>query len=148
MTPHHCSAGYVPVARGCTASSVVALPADLVRSLDHDVKARVGHRTGDPIALIGPGSEWPWSMAQSVVAAVTLVGLYYQFRLQRAANSFEQLNRIAAERGSEPLQRARLRVARAAQAGQPAPAGAASLIGNSWATVASLVRGWPGSSQR
>jgi hypothetical protein len=97
--------------------------------------------SSEPFVFIGPGSEWFWSMAQFAVVAVTLVGIYYQFRLQRAANSFEQLNRIAAEWGSEPLLRARLRVARAVQAGQPAPAGAVSLIGNYWETVASLVRG-------
>jgi len=102
---------------------------------------RVGIVSGEPIVLIGPGSEWFWSMAQFVVVAITLLGIYYQFRLQRAANAFEQLNRIAAEWGSEPLLRAKLRVARAAQAGEAAPRGATTLIANYWETVASLVRG-------
>jgi len=94
----------------------------------------------DPIVLIGPGSEWFWSMAQLVVVAITLVGIYYQLRLQRAANAFEQLNRIAAEWGSEPLLRAKLRIARAAEAGVAMPPGATTLIANYWETVASLVR--------
>jgi hypothetical protein len=97
--------------------------------------------SNDPIVFVGPGSEWFWSMAQFVVVAVTLLGIYYQFRLQRAANTFEQLNRIAAEWGSEPLLRAKLRVARAAQAGEALPPGATTLIANYWETVASLVRG-------
>lgn len=102
---------------------------------------RVGILSTDPIVLVGPGSEWFWSMAQFVVVGVTLIGIYYQFRLQRATNAFEQLNRITAEWGTEPLLRARLRVARAAEAGEPPPPGAVSLIGNYWEMVASLVRG-------
>ena len=33
-------------------------------------------------ALIGPGSEWFWSMLQFVIVAGTLIGLYRQLRLQ------------------------------------------------------------------
>jgi hypothetical protein len=95
----------------------------------------------EPIVLWGPGSEWFWIMAQFVVVAATLIGIYYQFRLQRAANAFEQLNRIAAECDAEPMLRARLEVARAVVAGEDAPEGGLSLIGNYWETVASLVRG-------
>jgi hypothetical protein len=96
--------------------------------------------SSEPIVFFGPGSEWFWSMAQFVVVAVTLVGIYYQFRLQRAANAFDQLNRITAEWGSEPMNRAKLRVARAIVAGEEAPEGAVAVIGNYWETVASLVR--------
>ena len=97
--------------------------------------------SSEPIVLFGPGSEWFWSMAQFVVVAVTLVGIYYQFRLQRAANAFDQLNRIGAEWESEPMLRAKLQVARAVVAGEEAPNGAMAVIGNYWEGVASLVRG-------
>lgn len=96
--------------------------------------------SSEPIVLFGPGSEWFWSMAQFVVVAVTLVGIYYQFRLQRAANAFDQLNRIGAEWESEPMLRAKLQVARAIVAGEEAPEGALTMIGNYWETVATLVR--------
>jgi hypothetical protein len=94
----------------------------------------------EPIVFWGPGSEWFWSMLQFVVVAVTLVGIYYQFRLQRAANAFEQANRIGAEWETEPMLRAKLQVARAVVAGEPVPEGALNVIGNYWDQVASLVR--------
>jgi hypothetical protein len=94
----------------------------------------------EPIVFIGPGSEWFWSMAQFVVVAVTLLGIYYQFRLQRAATAFEQLNRIAEQWGSEPMLRARLDGLRAVAGGRAIPGGAVALIGNYWEGVATLVR--------
>jgi hypothetical protein len=97
--------------------------------------------SAEPIVFWGPGSEWFWTMAQFVVVAITLVGIYYQFRLQRAANAFEQLNRIAAEWEAEPMLRARLEIARAVVARDEAPEGGLSLVGNYWESVASLVRG-------
>jgi len=32
-------------------------------------------------AIFGPGSQWFWSMAQFILVAVTLIGIYYQLRL-------------------------------------------------------------------
>ena len=96
--------------------------------------------SSDPIVFIGPGSEWFWSMAQFVVVAVTLIGIYYQFRLQRAATTFEQLNRLQEEWGAEHLTRARLRAARAIQAGKLVPSSPAVLLGNFCEGVASLIR--------
>ena len=95
----------------------------------------------EPIVFWGPGSEWFWIMLQFVVVAVTLVGIYYQFRLQRAANAFDQLNRIASEMESETMLRARLEVARAIAAGEAPPEGAMVVVANYWENVASLVRG-------
>lgn len=94
----------------------------------------------EPIVFWGPGSEWFWTMLQTVVVAITLVGIYYQFRLQRAANAFEQLSRIAERWESEEMFRARLDVARAFVAGDEMPHGALNLIGDHWESVASLVR--------
>lgn len=95
----------------------------------------------EPIVFWGPGSEWFWTMAQFVVVAATLIGIYYQLRLQRATNAFEHLNRIAAEWEAEPMLRARLEVARSVVAGDVPGEGPLSLIGNYWENVASLVRG-------
>lgn len=94
----------------------------------------------EPIVVWGPGSEWFWSMLQLVVVAVTLVGIYFQLRLQRAANAFEQISRVAAEGESEHMLRAKLQIAQAIAAGDTPPEGAISVIGNYWETVASLVR--------
>ena len=92
------------------------------------------------LAIDGPGSEWFWSMAQFVVAAVTLIGIYYQFRLQRSANAFDQLSRIQGQWSSEPFTRTRLSAARAIKAGTSMPMASMVTIGNSWEGVATLVR--------
>ena len=97
--------------------------------------------SSEPIVFWGPGSEWFWTMLQFVVVAVTLVGIYFQLRLQRAANAFDQLNRITAEMESETMLRARLAVARSIAAGEAAPEGAMVVVANYWENVASLVRG-------
>lgn len=86
--------------------------------------------SGERIVLIGPGSEWFWAMAQFAVVAVTLLGIYFQFRLQRAANAFDQISRIHADWSSEQFTRIRLSGARAVKAGNPVPLAAASAIGN------------------
>jgi len=44
----------------------------------------------DGLVLFGPGSEWFWSMAQFVVVAVTLVGIYSQLRIARSADASAQ----------------------------------------------------------
>ena len=96
--------------------------------------------SAEPIVLWGPGSEWFWIMLQFVVVAVTLVGIYFQLRLQRAATAFEQVSKITDEGETEPMLRAKLRVARVIAAGERAPESAMTVIGNYWETVASLVR--------
>jgi hypothetical protein len=102
--------------------------------------ASLGIVSGEPIVLIGPGSEWFWTMAQFVVVAVTLVGIYYQFRLQRAANAFQQVQDVSAAWHSERLLRARLRVARDTQAGRAPDLASVGVIGDHWESVASLIR--------
>jgi hypothetical protein len=94
----------------------------------------------EPIVFVGPGSEWFWAMAQFFVVAVTLLGIYYQFRLQRAANAFEQLNRLGEQWDSEPMLRARLDALRTIAAGREGSEAALSLVGNFWENVAALVR--------
>jgi hypothetical protein len=94
----------------------------------------------EPIVIWGPGSEWFWIMLQTVVVTVTLIGIYFQFRLQRAANAFDQLNRMGEQWDSEPMLRARLGAARAIAAGREVPESSLTLIGNYWENVATLVR--------
>jgi hypothetical protein len=53
--------------------------------------------SGEPIVLIGPGSEWFWSMAQFVVVAITFLAIYYQLRLQRHTAAIEQVREISRE---------------------------------------------------
>ena len=59
----------------------------------------------DGLTLIGPGSEWFWSMLQLVVVAVSLFALYRQVRLQSSASAIEQTRAITSEwnvRGAAP----------------------------------------------
>jgi hypothetical protein len=102
--------------------------------------SEMGIVSSQPVVLIGPGSEWFWSAAQFVVVAVSLLGIYYQLRLQRAANAFDQLARLEAEWTSELLIRARLSVARSVQARTATPIGALSVVGQFWERTASLAR--------
>jgi hypothetical protein len=60
------------------------------------------------LALIGPGSEWFWSMLQFVIVAVTLVGIYYQLRSSQSANAFTQLGALVDEWNGERLTRKRM----------------------------------------
>ena len=79
-------------------------------------------------------------MAQFVVVAITLVGIYYQFRLQRAATTFEQLKRLGDEWASERMTRAKLATAQAIHSDDPVPLGPMALLADSCEIVASLVR--------
>lgn len=97
----------------------------------------------DGMALIGPGSEWFWSMAQFVLVAVTLIGIYYQLRLARSANAFEQMSTIVEEWESERMTRHTLEVYLALREGVDRvniPEGAATSITNYLETVAALIR--------
>lgn len=94
-------------------------------------------------ALIGPGSEWFWSMLQFVIVAGTLIGLYRQLRLQSSATSFAQLREIVQEWGSERLLRCRVELLRALRDGtDPAqlPKGVGVVLLDYWETVGLLVR--------
>lgn len=96
----------------------------------------------DGIVLIGPGSEWFWSMLQFVVVVVTLVGIYYQLRLAGSANAFAQLDTLMGEWQSERMARKRLALLTAVRDGvslDALPAHAAAAIGNYWEKVGGLV---------
>ena len=61
--------------------------------------------------LFGPGSEWFWSMAQFLLLAATLLGLYRQLRQQNAANALHRIETLQGEWDSPRLIYARLAVA-------------------------------------
>ena len=45
----------------------------------------------DGMAILGPGSEWFWTMLQFVALAITFYAIYRQLRAQRSASVFEQM---------------------------------------------------------
>jgi hypothetical protein len=98
----------------------------------------------DGVTLVGPGSQWFWTMLQLVVVAVSLVGVYRQVRLQRSASAIQQLNTFEAEWGGERFSQYRLEVLLALRDGtDPAsvPYPAAFRLGLYWDKVAALVKG-------
>jgi hypothetical protein len=95
------------------------------------------------LALIGPGSEWFWSMLQLVVVLVSLVGLYRQLKLQTSASAFEQLRAIVNDWGSERLLRCRVELLRALRDGTHAadlPPGVGVILLDYFETVGLLIR--------
>jgi hypothetical protein len=94
-------------------------------------------------ALIGPGSEWFWSMLQFVVVAVTLVGIYYQLRIAQSANAFAQLDVLVSQWQGELLVRRRLGVLYTLRDGvlpEQLPDAPTSFVADYWEKVGSLVR--------
>jgi hypothetical protein len=45
----------------------------------------------DGMAILGPGSEWFWTMLQFAALAITFYAIYRQLRAQRSASVFEQM---------------------------------------------------------
>ena len=96
----------------------------------------------DGMSFIGPGSEWFWTALGVIIAAVTLIGIYRQLRLQLGAGAIEQMETINKEFQSEQMSRARLAVLLALRD----KADAASLppvandIANFWERVGHLVK--------
>lgn len=94
-------------------------------------------------ALFGPGSEWFWAFAQFVVVVVSLVGIYYQLRLARSANAFEQLSRLQEQWESERMLRHRLATYLALRDGgsrSNVPPNAAYFIADFWESLGALTR--------
>jgi hypothetical protein len=97
----------------------------------------------DGAVLIGPGSEWFWTAISGIVLVATLVAIYHQLRLQRAATTFEQARNLAAEWESERMLRARLGVLSAASEGPGpvrVPISAAATVANYWEAVGALAK--------
>ena len=66
---------------------------------------------GDGIALIGPGSEWFWAMAQFVAVVVTLLAIYRQLRAQGSSNALARLEALSSRYESRAMTLARLHTA-------------------------------------
>ena len=49
----------------------------------------------DGLTIVGPGSEWFWSMAQLMLLAVTFVVIYRQLRAQGATNVVQRMDSLA-----------------------------------------------------
>jgi hypothetical protein len=97
----------------------------------------------DGMALIGPGSEWFWTALSGLVLAVTFLGIYRQLRIARSANAFEQMNRLSNEWDSERMNRHKLEILLALQAGvkpENVPSGAASYVRDFWDDMGLLIK--------
>jgi hypothetical protein len=94
------------------------------------------------MAFIGPGSEWFWTAVGVLLAAVTLIAIYRQVRMQRGAAAFDQFAALEREWNSEVMARDRLTVLEALRDGaDPArPPVVANRIANFWERVGYLVR--------
>lgn len=57
----------------------------------------------DGTSIFGAGSEWFWSMAQFMLVAVSIYGVYVQVRAQRAASVTEQTAEWEAKWMEEPF---------------------------------------------
>jgi hypothetical protein len=55
------------------------------------------------LVLIGPGSEWFWSMLQLVVVVVSLAALYRQLRAQGSANAVQRMDSLQGAWESERM---------------------------------------------
>lgn len=58
--------------------------------------------------LLGPGSEWFWSMAQFFAVVITLLGIYRQLKAQGAANALQKMQFLSDRYSSERLTHARV----------------------------------------
>jgi hypothetical protein len=62
----------------------------------------------EEFVIVGPGSEWFWTMISGVVLAVTFIAIYRQLRLQRDAADIAQAQDTYREWAGERMARARL----------------------------------------
>jgi hypothetical protein len=97
----------------------------------------------DGMSFIGPGSEWFWTAATGVVAAVTLLAIYRQLRMQGAQGAIEQIDGFRRDAYSEPMARYALEVLVALRDHEdPADVPEAAVLGqgNFWGNFATLAR--------
>jgi len=96
----------------------------------------------DELVLIGPGSEWFWTMVSGVVLAVTFIAIYRQLRLQHDAAAIEQVGAIYREWADERITRAKLETLTLIREGVDAETtlNAAVDVGDFWEGYAYLVK--------
>jgi len=96
----------------------------------------------DELVILGPGSEWLWTMISGIVLAVTFIAIYRQLRVQRDAAAIEQVGSIYREWAAERLSRAKLEALTLIRDGaDPATTLYAAVdVGDFWEGYAYLVR--------
>jgi len=96
----------------------------------------------DELVLIGPGSEWFWTMVSGAVLAVTFIAIYRQLRLQRDAADIAHALETYREWTSERMARAKLEALLTIHDGAETAAtlAAALDIGDFWEGQAYLVK--------
>ena len=92
------------------------------------------------LAIIGPGSEWFWSMAQFFAVVVTLLGIYRQLKAQGAANGLQRVQFLTDQWLSDKMTHARLAIALHLKFGEPGPGMDPVMdeVANFWETIAQL----------
>lgn len=96
----------------------------------------------DELVVLGPGSEWFWTMVSGVVLTITFIAIYRQLRLQRDAAAIEQVREISREWTQERMARAKLEVLSLIRDGaDPAMTlSAGGDVGDFWEGLAYLAR--------
>ena len=70
------------------------------------------------LTVLGPGSEWFWSMAQFLIVTVSLVAVYRQLQSQGAANAIQRIESLQAAFTTEEMTYLKLAIARDIQRGE------------------------------
>jgi hypothetical protein len=93
--------------------------------------------------LIGPGSEWFWSMAQFFAVVITLLGIYRQLKAQGAANALGKMKFIEDRWDSDWMNHVRLLSALSLKHDNPPTRlePAMTELANFWETLAQLLEG-------
>ena len=96
----------------------------------------------DEFIILGPGSEWLWTMISGLVLAVTFLAIYRQLSLQRDAAAIEQIRQISREWWDERMSRAKIDVLLGIRDGASpsATVAAATDIADFWEGLAYLMR--------
>jgi hypothetical protein len=111
------------------------------------------------LALIGPGSEWFWSMVQFFAVLITLLGIYRQLKAQAVANALGKLQFLEDRWNADRMSYARLTTAQSLKTAKPAAGMEPAMIeiADFWEDIAGLLedghvrltdlQGWSGSCQ-
>lgn len=96
----------------------------------------------EDFVILGPGSEWLWTMVSGLVLAVTFLAIYRQLSVQRDAAAIEQVGAIYREWADERMSRAKLETLTLIRDGADAATTlhAAVDVGDFWEGFAYLVR--------
>jgi len=96
----------------------------------------------DELVILGPGSEWLWTMVSGLVLAITFYAIYRQLSLQRDAVAIEQVRQIYREWTDERMSRAKLDCLTGLRDGRDAQATLLSgtEVADFWEGLAYLVR--------